>query len=99
MLEQPVVSGCYSYKTIVSMVFAEDIRKEILKLADQRGPGRIFYLSEIAKSIDSANWMKQVERVQLVAETLVQEGCIVMIKSTNNNDQGYSKALFSEESR
>ena len=75
------------------MVFAEDIRKEILKLADQRGPKSVFYLSEVAKIIDPHNWMKQAERVQLVAEALVQEGYIIIaMTNRETKETAYSKS-------
>jgi len=62
------------------MVFADDIRKAILLLADQRGVGNRFSSAEVAQLIDPENWLKQMEQVELVAETLVREGQLI---STN----------------
>ena len=57
------------------MVFANDIRKAILALADQRAGG-LFYLQEVEKLLDAENWPRLVDQVKLVAESLIQEGQI-----------------------
>lgn len=79
------------------MVFAEDIRKAILALADQRGPGNLFYPSEVARIIDAENWAKQVDQVQLVAESLIQEGQLVVTRS-GKLDVAYSKSPQTRDS-
>jgi len=79
------------------MVFAEDIRKAMLTLADQRGPGNLFYPSEVARLIDSENWTTQMDQVQLVAEALIQEGQLVASRA-GKPDTAYSKSPRTQES-
>jgi hypothetical protein len=59
------------------MVFAEDIRKVILKLADERGTENTFASDEVARAVDAKNWDILSEQVKLVAGILVQEGKII----------------------
>jgi hypothetical protein len=72
------------------MVFANDIRKAILKIATQRGPGNLFYPSEVAREIDPENWVKQLAQVELVAESLIQEGIIATATTGEANETAYS---------
>ncbi len=76
------------------MIFADDIRKAILKLANQRGPGELFYPAEVARIMDPENWAKQVEQVTLVAESLIQEGQIVSTDNGKSFETSYSKATL-----
>ena len=78
------------------MVFAEDIRKAVLKLANQRGPGNVFYASEVARLIAVENWVKQVDQVRLVAETLVHEGHIISSETGKEGETAYTKASLLE---
>lgn len=66
------------------MVFAEEIRKTILQLADERGPGRSFDLSEVAKAIDQNNWHDLIDQVKLVSNSLIHEGKIIAGGSVNS---------------
>lgn len=59
------------------MVLAEDIRKTILKLADECGTEKTFGPSEVARSIDKENWPLLLDQVQFVASVLIKEGKIV----------------------
>lgn len=59
------------------MVFADDIRKTILKLADERGAGKTFCPSDVAQAIDQKNWRMLVDQVELVATALIQEGKLI----------------------
>jgi hypothetical protein len=59
------------------MVFADDIRKTILKLADERGAEKTFCPSDVAQAIDQKNWQMLVDQVELVASTLIQEGKLI----------------------
>jgi hypothetical protein len=59
------------------MVFADDIRKTILRLADERGGKGTFDVSEVARAIDNQNWRMLVDQVKLVAASLIHEGKIV----------------------
>lgn len=58
------------------MVLAEDIRKIILKLAEERGPDTPFDVSEIARQVDQTNWRMLIDQVKFVADVLIQEGKI-----------------------
>lgn len=58
------------------MVLAEDIRKTILKLADERGPERTFAVSDIARAVDQHNWRMLIGQVRFVADVLIREGKI-----------------------
>ncbi len=79
------------------MVFADDIRKIILQLADQHGPGNAFYPAEVAQRIDPVDWVKQMEQVKLVAEALISEGQIIATKSGTGIETAYAKpSLFAE---
>lgn len=73
------------------MVFAEEIRKTILKLADERGPERTFAPADVAQAIDQKNWHELLEQVRLVATILIQEGKIVVRKSKENIHSEFSK--------
>ena len=58
------------------MVFAEDIRRVILELAEKRGREHTFASDEVARAVDKKNWHVLTEQVKLVAGILVQEGKI-----------------------
>lgn len=65
------------------MVVAEDIRRTILKLADERGPMKTFAPAEVARRMDHENWQIIIDQVRLVALVLVREG---KIKTTRSGD-------------
>ena len=65
------------------MVFAEDIRKTILTLADERGPGNSFRPKDVAQRMDHENWQAIMDQVWFVASVLVKEG---KIRSKQNGD-------------
>jgi hypothetical protein len=58
------------------MVFADDIRRMILKIAEERGPDQAFRPSDVAQRVDSANWQTLVDQVSFVASVLEREGKI-----------------------
>lgn len=58
------------------MVFAEDIRRVILELAEARGREHTFASEDIARAVDAKNWRVLTEQVKLVAGVLVKEGKI-----------------------
>jgi hypothetical protein len=62
------------------MVFADEIRRTILRLADERGPERTFALSDVAQAIDRHNWQGLIDQVRIVANVLVKEGKIIIRK-------------------
>lgn len=58
------------------MVFADEIRNTILRLADQRGHSNFFYDIEVARIVGRENWKGLLDQVRLVADVLVREGKI-----------------------
>jgi hypothetical protein len=74
-----------------ALVFANDIRKAILTLANMRGPGNLFYPAEVAKRVDSENWVTLIDQVHLVADSLISEGKIVVSKSGKAFETAYTK--------
>ena len=58
------------------MVFAEDIRKIILKIADECGPEKAFAPSDVAQRVDRENWQSLIDQVRFVASILEKEGKI-----------------------
>ena len=63
------------------MVLAEDIRRTILKLADERGPDRTFAVADVAREVDQHNWRMLIDQVMFVADVLIREGKISSIPS------------------
>jgi hypothetical protein len=74
------------------MVFAEEIRRAILRVAEERGPDRTFDPTDVARSIDANNWPQIVDQVKFVAGILLNEGKIIAKKTLGNNPQEFSKA-------
>jgi len=74
------------------MVFAEEIRKTILKMAEERGPERTFAPSEVARAMDEKNWHQLMDQVRFVAGILINEGKIIARKSKENIHSEFSKA-------
>ena len=74
------------------MVFAEEIRRAILQVAEERGPDRTFDPADVARSIDSKNWQQLVDQVKFVAGILINEGKIIAKKTLGNIPQEFSKA-------
>src|SRR5690349_7226487 len=52
---------------LLPMVFAEDIRKIILKIADECGPEKAFAPSDVAQRVDRENWQSLMDQVRFVA--------------------------------
>ena len=73
------------------MVFAHDIRKAILSLANLRGAGNLFYPAEVAKRVDPENWPTLIDQVHLVADSLIKEGKITLLKSGRAVEIAYAK--------
>lgn len=74
-----------------NLVFANDIRKAILNLANLRGAGNLFYPAEVAKRVDPHNWPSLIDQVHLVADSLIKEGKILARKSGGAFETAYSK--------
>lgn len=68
------------------MVFAEDIRKTILKIADERGPDNTFGPTDVAQRVDSENWQSLMDQVWFVATVLEKEGKIWTSKNGGQID-------------
>lgn len=56
------------------MVFAEDIKKTILEIAGEHGPGKAFHPSDVARRVDNNNWQSLLDQVSFVALVLEREG-------------------------
>lgn len=78
------------------MTFAEDIRKTILSLAEEKGPGRSFGTVEIAKRVSRENSPALLEQVWIVASTLVKEG---KITATAENTDPMESLRFQKAER
>jgi len=74
------------------MVFAEEIRKAILRLAEERGPERTFVPADVARAMDEKNWHQLMDQVKFVAGVLIKEGKIIAKKSLENSRFEFSKA-------
>ncbi len=66
--------GTSSYSIL--MLYADDIRKTILTIANELGPGDTFDPSDIARKIDEENWFGIMPQVTIVADVLSKEGKI-----------------------
>jgi hypothetical protein len=66
------------------MIFAEEIRKTILRLAEETGKERSFAPADVARALDQHNWPNLIDQVKLVAETLIKEGKIESIGVKNS---------------
>jgi Protein of unknown function (DUF3253) len=73
------------------MVFAEEIKTVILKVAEERGPGRTFNPADVARIIDAKNWPQLIDQVKFVAGILINEGKIVLKDTHENITQEFSK--------
>jgi hypothetical protein len=62
------------------MQYAEDIRKTILKVAEQYGPEKTFLPSDVAREIDKDNWPGLIQQVIFVAEVMFKEGKLRLTK-------------------
>lgn len=74
------------------MVFADEIRNTILKLADEHGSERSFAPADVARAIDQQHWQHLIDQVKLVADTLIKEG---KIKVTSHQNNGHGAAAES----
>ena len=63
------------------MVFAEDIRKTILKLAEERGPESSFAPMDVASLVDVNRSQELIEQIHFVASVLIREGKITVASS------------------
>jgi hypothetical protein len=76
----------------MTMVFAEEIRRAILQVAEERGPDKTFDPADVARSIDAKNWPHLVDQVKFVAGVLINEGKIIATKKSGNISLEFSKA-------
>jgi hypothetical protein len=76
----------YAFSMFVSsMIFADDIKKAILQTVSQQGSDVPFNPEDVAKSIDPKNWPLLIDRVKLVAESMIQQGQLPPKIKYNNN--------------
>jgi hypothetical protein len=85
------VGPCVVLPVLTVMVYAEDIRRAILELAEQRGPEGTFRPSDVARAIDEKNWKVLIDQVRLVADSLIHEGKIIATESGKVVDINQSK--------
>jgi hypothetical protein len=62
------------------MLHAEDIRKTILKVAEEYGPEKSFWPSDVARKIDHENWRGLIPHVTIVADVMIKEGQIILTR-------------------
>lgn len=74
------------------MVFAEEIRRAILQVAEERGPDRTFVPADVARSMDAKNWPQLLDQVKFVADILIEEGKIIAKKRMGDITQELAKA-------
>lgn len=74
------------------MVFAEEIRRAILRVAEERGPDKTFEPADVARAIDAKNWPQLVDQVKFVADILINEGKIIAKKRMGSIPEELSKA-------
>jgi hypothetical protein len=73
------------------VVVAGDIRKEILKLAEERGTEKTFCPSDVARAVDKKNWRILLDQVRFVAGVLIHEGKIIATQAGKSVDINQSK--------
>jgi len=59
------------------MVYAEEIKKAILTLAEECGSNS-FYPADVARKIDKENWRGLIQQVNMVADVLIREGKLII---------------------
>ena len=69
------------------MVFADEIRKTILRLADEAGMEKSFEPADVARAIDQKNWPLLIDQVKFVADVLIREGKITAAKTTSSSGE------------
>jgi hypothetical protein len=68
------------------MVFADDIRKAILRLAEEGGTEKSFAPVDVARALDGKNWHLLIDQVKLVVDSLIKEGKIRVISPGKSPD-------------
>lgn len=77
----------------LNMVFANDIRLAILRVAENRGK-HSFTTDDVARELDANNWKGLEDQVRFVADVLVREGKLTRIQSDKPLDNGIVNPLF-----
>jgi len=75
------------------MVFANDIRLAILRVAENRGK-HSFSTCDVARELDANNWRRLEDQVRFVADVLVREGKLTIIQSDKPLESGVVNTLF-----
>jgi hypothetical protein len=70
------------------MVFAEEIRNTILRLAEEHGSDKSFAPADVARAIDRQHWHRLLDQVTLVADILIKEGKIKASTSFQKSESG-----------
>jgi len=66
------------------MIYADDIRRTILTMAEERGTENTFDSSDVARKMDKENWHLLMHQVRFVADVLTVEGKISMDQSNGS---------------
>jgi hypothetical protein len=61
---------------ILNMVFADEIRNTILRLAEEHGSEKSFEPADVARALDQQHWPQLLDQVKLVADAMIKEGKI-----------------------
>lgn len=75
------------------MVFANDIRQAILRIAEERGK-HSFSTHDVARELDAQNWMRLEGQVRFVADVLVKEGKLTVLHIETVDAPQSSATLF-----
>lgn len=75
------------------MVFANDIRQAILKVARERGM-HSFSTFDVARELDATNWKHLEDQVRFVVDVMVQEGKLTIIPPEKPMGDTRANALF-----
>jgi hypothetical protein len=66
------------------MIYADDIRRTILTIAEEYGPDNAFDSSDVARKMDEENWRGLLQQVNIVADVLTREGKITIENSSGS---------------
>lgn len=75
------------------MVFADDIRKAILQLAEEGGTEKSFAPVDVARALDNQNWHLLIDQVKLVVDSLIKEGKITVIHPGKSPGPGLKETV------
>jgi hypothetical protein len=73
-----VSAGVLKFITLSAMMYADEIRKTILTIAEEHGTENSFEPSDVARKMDKENWRGLLQQVNIVADVLIREGKIII---------------------